>query len=140
MKVRLFFISLLAISGLIAQAQTPVSSVPLSVRSELTRRYPDAKNPKWDKNNGNYEAKWVSKADGPSTAAFTQFGAFVGVTTPTPVKFLPAQITDYVKNHYQSSVTGAQKNVSAVGKITYRIKTSAGKTVIFDQDGKCLSR
>ncbi|OCX54164.1 hypothetical protein BEL04_07815 [Mucilaginibacter sp. PPCGB 2223] len=140
MKVRLFLAILVFALTLSAYAQMPASSVPLAVRSELSRRYPDAKTTVWSKNDGNYDARWISKADGPTTATFTTFGAFVGVTTVTPVKFLPAAVSGYVKSHYHSAIAEARKNVSVVGKITYRIKTSAGKTVVFDQDGKCLSR
>jgi hypothetical protein len=137
--VRLFLVAIIVtILSLKASAQMP--SVPLAVRSELNRRYPDAKNPVWNKNNGNYEANFSSKADGPSKAVFTTFGAFVGILTSTPVKFLPSPITDYVKNHVHSSVIDAHKNVSVVGKTTYRIKLKSGNTLIFDQDGKCLTR
>jgi len=137
MKTRLFFAAfLMMISGLLI-AQTPV---PLVVKSELSRRYPNAKKAVWSKTGGNYEAKWKSKTDGQSEATFTPFGAFVSVTTATPIEFLPASINGYIKGHYNSTIADARKNVSVVGKITYRIKTKTGKTVIFDQDGKCLSR
>jgi len=139
--MRLFLITIiLTIIGFTVGAQIPSASVPLAVRSELTRRYPDAKNPVWNKSNGNYEANFNSKADGPSKAVFTTFGAFVGILTNTPVKFLPSPIIEYVKNHAHSSVIDAHKNVSVVGKITYRIKLKSGNTLIFDQDGKCLTR
>lgn len=139
--MRLFLIAIIVtVISLTANAQIPPSSVPLAVRSELTRRYPDAQKPVWNKNNGNYEVNFTSKADGPSKAVFTTFGAFVGILTNTPVKFLPSPITEYVKNHAHSPVIDAHKNVSVVGKITYRIKLKNGKTLIFDQDGKCLTR
>src|SRR5476651_1914763 len=115
--MRLFLITIIiTVLSLTVSAQIPTASVPLAVRSELTRRYPDAKNPVWNKNNGNYEVNFTSKADGPGKAVFTTFGAFVGILTNTPVKFLPSPITDYVKNHAHSPVTDAQKNVSVVGK------------------------
>ena len=135
MKIRLFFVSVLMMLSSLALAQT---SVPLAVKSELARRYPDAKNAVWSKSLNYYEAKWTSKTDGQSQATFTPFGAFVGVTTATPVEFLPASISNYIKGQYHSTIADARKNVSAVGKITYRIKTKAGKLVIFDQDGKRL--
>lgn len=140
MNIRLFFIAAVIVFSLSAQAQIPSASVPLGVRSELTRRYPDAKNPVWNKSNGNYEANFNSKADGPCKAIFTTFGAFVGILTNTPIQFLPPPITGYVKNHAHSSIVEAHKNVSVVGKTTYRIKLKSGKTLIFDQDGKCLTR
>jgi len=140
MNIRLFFTAIVTALSLSLQAQTPATSVPLAVRSELTRRYPDAKNTVWVKNNGNYEANFTSKAEGPATAVFTTFGAFVSILTPAPVNFLPAPIGGYVKTHYHSAIVSARKNVSIVGKITYRIKTISGKIIIFDQDGKCLSR
>jgi len=137
MRVRLFFAGVLMMVSALVSAQT---SVPLAVKSELARRYPNAKNTAWSKNGNNYEAKWNSKADGQSQATFTPFGAFVGITTVTPIEFLPASISSYIKGHYKSTIADARKNVSVMGKITYRIKTKAGKTVVFDQDGKCLSR
>ncbi len=138
--MRLFLIAIIVTAlSLSANAQIPSPSVPLAVRSELTRRYPDAQKPVWNKSNGNYEANFTSKADGPCKAIFTSFGAFVGILTNTPIKFLPPPITEYVKNHAHSSVADAHKNVSVVGKITYRIKLKNGKTLIFDQDGKCLT-
>ena len=140
MNIRLFFIVVIAVFSLSAQAQMPTSAVPLVVRSELARRYPDAKNAAWQKSNGNYEASFTSKAEGRATAVFTTFGAFVSILTPVQIQFLPVQIGGYVKDHFHSSVMSAQKNVSVVGKITYRIKIKNGKTLIFDQDGKCLSR
>jgi hypothetical protein len=141
MKTRLFLVTIILTAlSFAVKAQTPAASVPLTVRSELARRYPDAKNPVWNKTGGNYEANFTSKADGPNMAIFTTFGAFVGLLTPTPIKFLPPSIAQYVKSHAQSSITDAHKNVSVMGKITYRIKIKSGKILIFDQDGKCLSR
>ena len=139
--MRSFFIAIiLTVVSFTVNAQMQSASVPLAVRSELSRRYPDAKNPVWNKNGGNYEASFISKADGPSKAVFTTFGAFVGILTNTPIQFLPAAITGYVKNHAHSSIIDAHKNVSVVGKITYRIKLKNGSTLIFDQDGKYLAR
>jgi len=137
MKIRLFLAGTLMTLTSLVLAQT---LVPLAVKSELARRYPDAKSLVWNKSGSNYEAKWNSKTDGPSTATFTPFGAFVGITTVTPINFLPASVSGFIRGHYNSTIADAHKNVSAAGKITYRIRTKTGKMVIFDQDGKCLSR
>ena len=137
MKVRFTLTILFAFAmALSLKAQKlNTAEVPKTVRMELARRYPEAKNQVWSKDGGNYDATWTTKAEGESKAIFTKFGAFISIVTPTAIQFLPAPIKSYVTAHYHTAITAAHKSVSVTGKITYQIRIKTGKTLVFDQDG-----
>ncbi len=124
-------------SYLMAQ-KIAVKDVPLGVRSELNRRYPDAGKANWEKEKGKYKANWTGKTTGANSALFSPAGAFVKLITPTPAKFLPIAVTSYVKAHYNIPVTVANKSIDETGKLYYEIKITGGRDAIFNMDGKFI--
>jgi hypothetical protein len=120
-----------------AQKLSP-NAVPLAVRSELMRRYPDAGKATWEKRGANYRANWGGKVNKDNSAVFTPASAFVSMSNPTDPKFLPVAITSYVQMHYHSPIITADKSLSAVGKMFYEVKTKSGKLVTFTSEGRFI--
>jgi hypothetical protein len=120
-----------------AQKLSP-KAIPLAVRSELMRRYPDASKATWEKRGANYRAIWGGKVNQDNAAVFTPAGAFVSMSNPTDPKFLPVAITSYVQMHYHSSIVAADKSLSAIGKMFYEVKTQSGKLVTFSSEGRFI--
>ena len=109
--------------------------VPTAVKSALTKKYADAKNVTWEKENGNYEANWGGKSGEDNSVQFTPAGNFIEIVKAIPVSDLPANVTAYVKSHYNGAkITEAGKVTDAKGKLSYEAEVN-GKDVIFDENG-----
>jgi hypothetical protein len=141
MKKRTLLTALLLVCNfagyLFAQKLTP-NAVPLAVRSELMRRYPDAGKATWEKRGANYQAHWGGKINKDNSALFTPASAFISMSNPADVKFLPIAVKSYVQVHYHTPIVSAAKAVSNIGKITYEIKIAGNKYLIFNSEGRFL--
>lgn len=109
--------------------------VPTAVRSALTKKYADAKNVTWEKEDGNYEANWGGKSGEDNSVQFTPSGSFIEIVNAMPVSELPAKVTAYVKQHYKGTkITEAGKVTDAKGKMSYEAEVN-GKDIVFDENG-----
>lgn len=100
------------------------------------KMYPQVKNPKWEREGGNFEGNW--KAHGMDHSAdFTPQGAFAGSETDIPVAKLPAKVKAYVAHHYHARITEASVNKDAQGNLQYEADLK-GKSVLFDSNGNFL--
>ncbi|MBW4888227.1 hypothetical protein KXQ82_00805 [Mucilaginibacter sp. HMF5004] len=120
---------------LFAQKLSP-ASVPLSVRSELMRRYPDAGKATWEKRGANYQANWGNKTNKENSAIFTPSSAFVRLSNPTDPKFLPVAVISYVQMHYHSPIIKAGKSIDVTGKQFYDIQVKGGQCLLFTSEGR----
>jgi len=110
-------------------------SVPAVVKNALHKKYADAKNATWEKENGNYEANWGGKSGEDHSVQFTPSGNFIEIVNAIPVSELPASTVSYVKTHYKGTkITEAGKVTDAKGKTYYEAEVK-GKDVIFDENG-----
>ena len=110
-------------------------NVPVKVKTALRQKYPEAKNVGWEKENGNYEANWGGKSGEDNSVQFTPSGSFIEIVKTIPVSQLPANVTMYVKQHYNGAkITEAGKVTDAAGKTSYEAEVH-GKDVIFDANG-----
>jgi hypothetical protein len=134
--ITLLFVCIYSIQ-VFAQKLTP-KAVPLAVRAELMRRYPDASKATWEKRGANYRAIWGGKINKDNSAVFTPASAFVSMSNPVDPKFLPVAVTSYMQMHYHSPIVEADKSISAVGKMFYEVKTKSGKFATFTTEGRFL--
>ena len=109
--------------------------VPGIVKSALQKKYPQARNVGWEKENGNYEANWGGRSGEDNLVQFTTGGRFIEIVKAIPVRELPKSIVDYVHKNYNSAkISEAGKVTDAQGKLSYEVEVH-GKDIIFDQNG-----
>ncbi len=109
--------------------------VPTVVKSALVKKYADAKNVTWEKENGNYEANWGGKSGEDNSVQYTPSGNFIEIVNAIAVNQLPASVATYVKEHYKGAkITEAGKVTDAKGKLSYEAEVH-GKDIIFDENG-----
>ena len=110
-------------------------NVPAAVKNALVKKYPEATHVTWEKENGNYEANWGGKSGEDNSVQFTPEGSFIEIVKVIPVSELPANVSAYVKSHYNGTkITEAGKVTDAKGKLSYEVEVH-GKDVIFDENG-----
>lgn len=118
-----------------SQKKHETIKVPETVKSALEKKYTEAKNVTWEKENGNYEANWGGKSGEDNSVQFTPAGEFIEIVKALPVNDLPKPIFIYVTEHYKGSkITEAGKVTNAAGEISYEAEIK-GKDVIFDEKG-----
>ncbi|MEO8109764.1 MAG: PepSY-like domain-containing protein [Ginsengibacter sp.] len=109
--------------------------VPAAVKSALTKKYTDAKNVTWEKENGNYEANWGGKSGEDNSVQFTPSGNFIEIVNAIPVSQLPAKAVAYVTQYHNGAkITEAGKVTDAKGKMFYEAEVH-GKDIVFDENG-----
>ena len=111
------------------------TDVPANVKEALMKKYPQAKNVTWEKENGNYEANWGGKSGEANSVQYTPSGNFVEIENEIPVSSLPKAVTDYVKEHYKGAkITEAGKVTDAQGKKFFEAEVNH-KDLVFDEKG-----
>lgn len=112
--------------------------VPAVVKSKFAALYPNVKDPKWEKEKGNYEAGFENGKEGESSVVLDPKGNMLETEMGIPVSQLPKAITDYVAQHYQGEkIKGAAKIKDITGMMMYEAEIK-GKDLIFDSKGKFL--
>jgi hypothetical protein len=110
-------------------------TVPAAVKAALLKKYPDATEITWEKENGNYEANWGGKSGEDNSVQFTPSGNFIEIVKAISQSELPKPVISYVKEHYNGArITEAGKVTDAQGKLSYEAEIK-GKDVIFDENG-----
>jgi len=110
--------------------------VPVAVKSTFGKQYPTAKEVKWNKENGNFEASFdLDKVD--NSVLFDPSGEILETEVKIEINQLPKGIVDYVKTNYKASIKEAAKISDAQGAITYEAEVK-GKDLIFDSRGKFI--
>ena len=125
-------------AGYLMAQKLNANAVPLAVKAELTRRYPDAKNVIWEKHKDKFKACWGGKTNADSRVCINQAGAFIQIVNDFPVKQPPIAITSYTKNHYNTPVIRAGKGANAVDKLFYEVEISGGRELIFAENGRFI--
>ena len=123
------------IIGVLHGQNLKIGDVPGPVKSALEKKYPQAKNVKWEKEKGNYEANWGGKSGEDNSVQFSPSGDFIEIVKAIPVSQLPKSISVYVKEHYKGAkITEAGKVTDAHGKLSYEAEVNK-KDLIFDEKG-----
>lgn len=111
--------------------------VPAEVKTAFQKAYPNAKEVKWDKEGGNYEASFdVNKID--NSVLFDGKGNLLETEIEIELNQLPSSIADYVKTHYSGQkIKEGAKITDAKGNITYEAEIK-GMDLLFDSNGKFI--
>lgn len=112
----------------------PEKDIPVAVKSAFQKAHPDAKEVKWEKEAGNYEAEFEQNKTEQSVLIDVQ-GTILETEIEIAVSELPQAACDYVAQHYKGqTVKEAAKITNAKGVVTYEAELK-GKDLIFDTKG-----
>lgn len=112
-------------------------NVPTLVQSALQKQFPDAKNVKWEKEHGNYEAGFQSKGIKYSVLVNSS-GTLLETEIPVAINSFPAQSKAFILKKYPNQkIKETSKITDSKGVVTYEAEVN-GKDVIFDTKGNFL--
>lgn len=111
--------------------------VPVAVKSALQKKFSNAQELKWEKENGNYEAGFeVAKTD--YSVLINASGNILETEIEIKMAELPANAKNYVsKNYAGQKIKELAKITDSKGVTTYEVEVN-GKDLIFDNMGKFL--
>lgn len=114
--------------------KTQDKNVPATIKTSFLKQYPDAKEVKWEKENGNYEAEFeVGETD--YSVLLDASGNIIETEIEISVDALPANAKEYVsKNHAEQKIKEAAKITDAKGTVTYEAEIK-GTDLLFDSNG-----
>lgn len=111
--------------------------IPVSVQSALQKQFPDAKNVKWEKEHGNYEAGFQSKGTKYSVLVNAS-GNIMETEVPVDINSFPAQSKQFILKKYPNQkIKETAKITDSKGVVTYEAEVN-GKDLIFDTKGNFL--
>ena len=122
------------ITSLTFAQKTQDKNVPAIVKTSFLKQYPDAKEVKWEKENGNYEAEFeLNETD--YSVLLDASGNIIETEIEISVDALPANAKEYVsKNHQGQKIKEAAKITDAKGTVTYEAEIK-GTDLLFDSNG-----
>ncbi len=115
------------------------AEVPAAIKAAFSKQYPNAKDAKWEKENGNYEAEFDNgKVE--TSALYTATGSLLETEIEINTSELPKTISDYVtKNLTGKKIKEASKITDTKGTITYEAEIDEAD-YIFDAKGNFLKK
>ncbi len=109
-------------------------SIPTYVKSTFQKKYPTAKNVKWDKEGENYEASFELRKVNHSILMDAQ-GNIIETEIGIEATQLPKGVLEYVKKHYPNKqIKEIAKITDAKETITYEVEIK-GIDLIFNTNG-----
>jgi hypothetical protein len=138
MKKFMLIVSIVAL-GTCANAQKiDKKNVPAAVKAKFAALYPNITDPKWDKENGNFEAGFDTKSTGEGSVLFDPKGNLLETEVEIELSQLPKGVLEYVKKNYPTlKVKEASKITDAKGVVTFEAETKS-KDLIFNATGKFI--
>ena len=111
--------------------------VPAAAKATVSKRYPDVKQVKWEKEDRNYEAGLTHNGKKLSLIIDAK-GNILETETTIAESALPASVREYVaKHHTGKKIKEAAEIVDANGKKTYEAEVG-GKDLLFDTNGQFI--
>ena len=137
MKRSILIIAFALIASFASAQKMNAKDVPALVTSAFAKQFPTIKEPKWEKEDGNYEANFdLNKVE--TTAVFDDKGTLLQTESEIKLSELPKVVLDYMKKTYPDrKIKEASKIKDAKGILTYEIETK-GMNMIFDAKGNFL--
>lgn len=135
---KILFAGLLSLATLMTtSAAIRLINTPAAVKAAITKLYPTAKNVKFEKEDGDYEAGF--KHNGKSMSVVLDANGTVKETeTEITISELPPAVRNYVaKQMPGKKIKEAAEIVDAKGVKTYEAEVG-GKDLMFDSAGKLL--
>ncbi len=115
------------------------TQVPTAVKSAFQEKYALVKEVKWEKEGANYEANFEQK-EVEQSVVFEANGSLVETELEIEISALPAKVMAYVNSNYAGQkIKEAAKITSAKGLVSYEVEIK-GKDLMFDTEGKLLSK
>lgn len=135
-KLALLMVAGLITSFAIAQKLSD-KDLPQSVKSAFQKAYPAAKEVKWEKEGGNYEASFdYNKTD--YSVLYDANGNLIETEVEIELDQLPKSVAEYVATHYKNQkIKEAAKITDAKGLITYEAEIK-GMDLLFDSKGNFI--
>jgi hypothetical protein len=113
------------------------TDVPAHVRAKFSSLYPEVKDVKWEKENGQYEAE-MGQDKSEISVLFDANGNLLQTETEMPVTDLPQGVRDYSSlNLKGKNIKEATRIVDAAGMVTYEAEIG-NQDYIFDTGGKFI--
>ena len=122
------------ITSLTFAQKTQDKNVPAIIKSAFQKQYPDAKEVKWETENGNYEAEF-EQTETDYSVLLDASGNIIETEIEISVDALPANAKEYVsQNHAGQKIKEAAKITDAKGTVTYEVEIK-GTDLVFDSNG-----
>lgn len=111
--------------------------VPATVKTSLSKKFPNATQVKWEKEGDNFEANFKSNKISYSTI-LDKSGNILETEVPIQIRDLPSAARAYVASNYAHvKIKDAAQITNAQGVVTYEAGIE-GKDLIFDTQGRLL--
>ena len=139
MKKTILALALIVSVSVFAQTETYSKSgkIPAIVKAAFEKAYPQVKDAKWEKENGNFEAGYTENKSKKSVLLDAK-GKVLETEYEIPLTNLSKAITDYVaKNYPNKKVKGAAKITDFNNKVTYEAEVK-GMDILFDDKGNFI--
>ncbi len=140
-KLMIVALLILAIGQVNAQ-KIKESEVPKVVKDAFMKAYPAAKDVKWDKEDGSFEASFdLSKKD--MSVLLDDMGMIKEVETEIAKSELPQAIQETLKKDYAGYKIEETAKIVSNGVTTYEAEVEKGEKtfeLIFDSNGKLLKK
>lgn len=134
MKNLLFILSILLCSSLAIGQHVNEKDVPDSVKATFSKKFPNQKNVKWEKEKENYEASF-SIDHSQHAAVIDSKGSLIETEEEISLKELPADAIAYIQKNYSGKkIKEAARIIDAQGIVTFEAEV-ASKDLIFDKTG-----
>lgn len=118
--------------------QLKESDIPAAVKTKFASLYPSAKNVKWEKEDGKYEAEFKQNRTEVSIL-IDGAGNFLQTETEITISSLPQRVLDYeAKQLSGKKIKEAVKIVDVTGKVTYEVEIG-GVDYLFDANGDFIN-
>lgn len=135
-KITALILASAAVSLTACTQKMDASKVPAPVKESFARQFPGVV-PKWEKEDGKYEAGF--KQDGHEMSAlFEANGTMTESEMEITIAELPVMVKEYIKTHYNNAaIKEAAKITSVTGTTEYEAAIK-NKDIIFDSTGNFI--
>lgn len=115
------------------------TEVPPKVREAYKKKYPAAKDGKWEKEGINYEVELISNKK-KTSIVYDEKGKLIETETSLKPSELPKGASDFIMSNFKGkNPTEASKIIDAEGKISYEVEIDH-LDYIFDDKGTFLKQ
>lgn len=137
---RLILLGVVMLLTIQAQSQSvKEKEVPKVVLQKMLSLYPDAKNVKWEMEDGMYEGEFKQNKSEVSVM-LSRDGMVAFTEAQVEVASLPAGLLNYVADNYPGAVISeASKVTDSKGMVSYELEIG-GDEYVFDTNGNLISQ
>lgn len=137
---RLILLGVVMLLTIQAQSQSvKEKEVPKVVVQKLLALYPDAKNVKWEMEDGMYEGEFKQNKSEVSLM-LSRDGMVASTEAQVEVASLPAGLLNYISDNYPGAVISeADKITDSKGIVSYELEIG-GDEYVFDANGNLISQ